>query len=368
MSVRPWLALLAMTIALRSFAAGAQHEPLPATSEAQLARLLAERPKWPIYRDLPAPELDDWVDPSTGSSTRSAIGCAGLVLEATLSGDRTKSYVTATLFNASSEPMRFTEAMLSARFGDGAYRKLGQAWDRELAPGAFFTTDFAFRDKAVFEDQRTLELALRVRSGAASPCTLGLRFQRSSADQDRASYTAYHTGELSLGLGMRLAETGGPATLRGGSRVSFHLDFAGFLGVHHGLAGTLMLDQFGSGAVDRITPRELGARPHVSGGGFLAGYIGRIYLAPWLTTAYHASAGPYVVEVTDDSDEGPRLSTAVLVARQRVRLAAQLLSVGEDWVAVGASFEHLVIPYGKIGDVELRGHTITAKLELIVTN
>jgi hypothetical protein len=358
-----WIALPLLALSAQPARAHAQGDG----ANAELgSTLIAGRAARPLYKSHPGPELEDWIDPSTGTSTRTATGCGGLLVEAALFGDRSRNYVALTMINTAAVPMSFARVVTSARFGNGAYRRLDETSQVALEPGMTFEAGRAFDDKQVFEDQRTIELAIRViEPGAQTGCTIAILFERFADDQARASYIAYDTLELTFGAGMRLAEGGGQAELNGGSRVSAQMSFAGFLSLHHGISATLLFDLFGSGAVDDITTREIGPDPGVSTTGFLVGYVGRIYLAPWLTAAYEPSIGPYVFVVArkSDGDDGTALSTPVIALRQRLRFAAQAAPFG-----VAASLGHLVIPYGELGAVELSGQTLTAMLELMITN
>lgn len=354
---------------LAATGARAQHEA--AIAAGVTAGTLSSAPPPAPGDGLPGRELEDWIDPATGTTTRTAIGC-GVVVEGTLSATSAQSFATLTVLNGTRAPVTFLPSPTRARFGAGTYRRLTLPVHAHvrLDPGWMVTRTLAFPDKRMFKDQSALELEVRVLAGeAAQECVVPLRFERSAElPPSERTYLSYTTLEVEFGLGSRLLESGGLGELRGGSRVSLHLDFAGYFGPHHGMALSLVSDLYGSGAADRVLtrPTELRA-PSVSGTGFLLGYIGRIYVAPWLTAAYHLATGPYIFELTDKLKDGPHRSTAVFPLRHRVRLGADFFTM-EDGGRFGlaASFTHLFIPYGDFGAVELTGHAFSATVELLL--
>jgi hypothetical protein len=366
---RATLGLAIVVLALRSAALQAQHEGAIAGGMAASAAAATASREARHDERIPGVELSDWSDSRSGSTTRMATGCGGVALEATLSSTPGRNFVTVTLANDAPVAVAFLPGASRFRFGGGAYRRFADvSADLQLDAGWLVTRRFAFPDKESFEVAQTLELEVRVLpEGAQAACPLRVVFERNKEQPANVrSHVSYTTLELELGVGARVLETGGLGEL--GNGASLHLDFAGFFGVHHGMTISLVADLHGSGAVDDISPEtRLDAHPSISGTGFLVGYIGRVYITPWLSAAYNAATGPYVFELTSENEDGPELATAVLPLRHRLRLSADFLRLPDgSRFSLAASLTQLLVPYGDFGRVELRGSSIAASLELMI--
>jgi hypothetical protein len=364
--MRPARALAWLWLLASALPAHAQHEGAIAAG-VTAGTLHAPVPAEP---GPPGRALAEFADRRSGLATRTAIGCGGIAVEAVLSGTSNHNFVTVIVHNESGEPVTFLPRNSRARFGKrGPRQLLDGGSDAKLDSGWYVTRSLRFADKAEFEDQERLEVELRLMNEYDQLCTLPVIFERDPAiEPSERTHVSFTVLEVELGLGARIFESGGVRDLGGGSGVAFHLDFSGFFGVHHGMTVSIPGDFHGDDAVERVAPElELAGHPRISGVGFLVGYIGRLYLTPWLNVAYNAATGPYLYELLDDSEGGARLDTAVLPLRHRLRLALDMITMGDgSRFSFAASFTHLWIPHGDFGTVELKGHALAATLALMV--
>jgi hypothetical protein len=319
--------------------------------------------------ELIGKELSEWTDPATGSTTVLRHGCGHLV-EIRLSGTGTKNFLALTVANETDDASVLELRGASVRFGDGPLVRLVFDGDPEvkLERDWWVQRQLAFPNKSMFADQDFLHFEVPIQT-AHGACTFQADLVRPERAERRAETSIeYGKFEVYIGGGSRLAAT--TALARVGSNAgSFELGLGGYPWFHHGLFVDLVLDSYGSEGIPRVAPNvALQGKARISATGFFPTYAFRVLPANWLQISYFASFGPYVFELTDENKtSGPKLSTAVMSFRERLRIAAPFLRISDGTgFALSASVVHTLVPYGTFGDSSLSGSSIGWLAELIV--
>jgi hypothetical protein len=296
-------------------------------------------------------------------------GCGGVVTEVSLSGKPTKNYANVTVYNGTGETIAFVPGESVVHYESGLTRRLVSSVSGDIAIESNWLThtSLAFQDKAEIRDQNALTVILSVRDHAGNRCTIATRLQRNAAlEQPASSYTPHTAWEIEFFGGAHVIRTGSLGDLAPAAAGAFGLHFAGFPWFNHGFSFDLALDWYPDAELARVSPELAsldGAR--FTGAGFVPGYVGRIVPAPWLMLSYNFCVGPYFFELDTDEDEGAEWTTLVFPVRQRLKATVPFLRLNDgSTFFVSGSAVHLYVPYGTLGQAELRGTTLAAFLGL----
>ena len=318
---------------------------------------------------LAGKELEDWRDDATLSSSRLNTGCNGVVTEVSLSGRSSKNYANVTVYNGTSTTIAFVPDESVVHYENGLSRRLVSSGSGDIAIESnwMFHTSLAFQDKAEIRDQNALTIAVSVRDQAGNRCTIETRLERNaSLEQPAASYTPHTAWEIEFFGGVHAIRTGSLGELAPPAAGAFGLQFAGFPWFNHGFSFDLILDWYPNAELGRVSP-ELASLDsgRLTGAGFLPGYIGRLVPASWLMLSYNLRVGPYFFELDTDGEQGAEWTTLVFPVRQRLKAIIPFLRLDDgSTFYVSGSADHLYVPYGSLGQAELRGTSLAAFLGL----
>jgi hypothetical protein len=318
---------------------------------------------------LAGKELEDWRDAGTLSSSRLNTGCNGVVTEVSLSGRTSKNYANVTIYNGTSETIAFVPDESVVHYESGLTRRLVSSVSGDIAIESnwLIHTSLAFQDKAEIRDQNALTIAVSVRDQAGNRCTIATRLQRNAAlKQPVSSYTPHTAWEIEFFGGVHVIRTGSLGELAPPAAGAFGLHFAGFPWFNHGFSFDLELDWYPDAELARVSP-ELASldSARLTGAGFVPGYVGRLVPASWLMLSYNFCVGPYFFELDTDGEQGAEWTTLVFPIRQRVKAAIPFLRLNDgSTFYVSGSAVHLYVPYGTLGQAELRGTSLAAFLGL----
>jgi hypothetical protein len=312
-------------------------------------------------RRLVGEQPRDWIDPRTGSSNALASGC-GVVAEVTLSVTSVSAYIEVMLQNESREVLAFEPGATLLVLASGAKRRLKTTitGDLQIEPGWNNFLPLELPDKADLKGQSLLAVELLVKSPSFGPCRLTPRIVRPPGPSREETYTRYTTLEIDLSFGGRVG-TGGQRDLSPRLKPSMGFGFDFFFSLHHGATFDMTLDFDGERAARRATPAaSFNGRPALDATGFFLGYDGRLPLANWLALTYSPEFGVMPFQITDESKDKVRLTSAVFCPRQRLRLVAWLTAAPSGSIFAGLALGHTYVPYGKLGEARLAGNLLSA--------
>jgi hypothetical protein len=281
------------------------------------------------------PELEEWKDPKTGSTSRMASGC-GVTIETLLTGDASENYLSAVIVNEGAG-----RVVVELDRGGGTMA---------VSPGERAEGWTIFSTKEALAEMSSFEVTFAIQTVKGKECVLPVRYTRApSVVPSAQSRISYSSLEFWFGGGLRLAAGGSLDDFGRSGGLAFDFGMTKYVSPHHALSLDLVVDEPSPWST---SPREL------RGTGYALGYALRGHVLPWLSITYGPAFGGIHYRLS--GPDGSHESTEAFLFQQRVRLQARFSR--RNQLYLGASLTHQVVSGGEIGGELLRGSTFAALL------
>jgi hypothetical protein len=367
---RAIVALAASTVgSLFAFSAQAQVQAAVAAGTAGAVGGLARTQSEPAPLSL-GTEPPDWLDPQTQSASNLARGC-GVVSEVTLTVTPGSAFLNVLVSNTSREVLAFDAAATRVLLDGRGKRRVRTQLRGSLnvPPNWWQWLPLQLPSKSNLDGISWLEAELVIVSPSFGRCIVKNRIVRPPGPRRAESVTPYTLLELGFGLGPRFLTTGALHEIAPKPGVSFGLDLDVFWSVHHGARFVIAGETAGRAKGEQVAPSlTFEGKPVIEAAGFFLGYVARFPLTDWLSLTYSPQVGWIPFQLVDGGEQRRvKLTSSVFSPRQSVRLSAPFAHVSDGSFFGALSVSHTYVPYGRLGEVELRGNLLSALLMLGVS-